>query len=97
MNQKGFTLIEMLIVLVVISVLMLIAIPNVTKHNSLINEKGCQAFIKTVQAQVQAYEMEKETPATIEALKTEGYISTSQCPNGKEVIITDGVVSESIQ
>ncbi|WP_152908487.1 prepilin-type N-terminal cleavage/methylation domain-containing protein, partial [Geobacillus stearothermophilus] len=45
MNQKGFTLIEMLIVLMVISVLLLIAIPNIAKHNSMINEKGCEAFL----------------------------------------------------
>ncbi|KPD01109.1 ComG operon protein 3 precursor [Geobacillus sp. BCO2] len=46
MNQKGFTLIEMLIVMMVISVLLLIAIPNITKHNSMINSKGCEAFFE---------------------------------------------------
>ena len=35
MNQKGFTLIEMLIVLLIISVLILITVPNLTKHNDL--------------------------------------------------------------
>lgn len=34
MNERGFTLIEMLIVLMVISVLLLIAIPNVTEKNN---------------------------------------------------------------
>lgn len=48
MNQKGFTLIEMLIVLMVISVLLLIAIPNIAKHNSMINEKGCEAFLNII-------------------------------------------------
>ena len=32
-NDKGFTLIEMMIVLLIISILILIAIPNVTKHS----------------------------------------------------------------
>jgi len=45
-NQKGFTLIEMMIVLLVISVLLVITVPNVTKNNSSINEKGCEAFVK---------------------------------------------------
>lgn len=45
-NEKGFTLIEMLIVLLVITVLLLITIPNVTKHNSSIQEKGCDGLIK---------------------------------------------------
>ena len=40
-NEKAFTLIEMMIVLLIISVLILIAIPNVTKHSKSIDEKGC--------------------------------------------------------
>ena len=59
-NQKGFTLIEMMIVLLVISVLLVITVPNVTKNNSSINEKGCEAFIKMVQGQVQAYELDDD-------------------------------------
>lgn len=47
-SQKGFTLIEMMIVLLIISVLVLIAIPNVTKHSSTIDQKGCEAFIHTI-------------------------------------------------
>ena len=57
-NQKGFTLIEMMIVLLVISVLLVITVPNVTKNNSSINEKGCEAFVKMVQGQVQAFELD---------------------------------------
>ncbi|MEX3710888.1 competence type IV pilus major pilin ComGC [Cytobacillus horneckiae] len=47
-KEDGFTLIEMMIVLLVISVLLIITIPNITKNNSEINNKGCQAFIKMV-------------------------------------------------
>ncbi|KYD29949.1 hypothetical protein B4113_1184 [Geobacillus sp. B4113_201601] len=48
MKEKGFTLIEMLIVMAVISVLLLIAIPNMTKHNSMIQSKGCEAFLNII-------------------------------------------------
>ena len=48
-NDKGFTLIEMLIVLFVISILMIITIPNITKNQSAIKSKGCEAFVKMVQ------------------------------------------------
>ncbi len=88
-NEKGFTLIEMLIVLLVISVLLLIAIPNVTKNNSVIKNKGCEAYLKTVQAQVQAYEMEFKTKPTMTDLKDKQYITETKCPNGNEVIIND--------
>ncbi|CAH2715375.1 ComG operon protein 3 [Neobacillus rhizosphaerae] len=88
-NEKGFTLIEMLIVMLVISVLLIVTIPNVAKHNSNINNKGCQAYVKMVQAQVQAYEMDKNKIPTLAELKTEGYLKEDAkgCPNGNEVVI----------
>ncbi|WP_035444984.1 competence type IV pilus major pilin ComGC [Bacillus sp. UNC41MFS5] len=95
-NEKGFTLIEMMIVMLVISVLLIITIPNVAKHNSNINNKGCEAYVKMVQAQVQAYEMDKNKIPTIAELKTEGYLKEDAkgCPNGKTVAIdVDGNVT----
>lgn len=88
-NENGFTLIEMMIVMLVISILLIITIPNVAKHNSNINNKGCDAYVKMVQAQVQAYEMEKNKVPTLQELKQEGYINddTKGCPNGKTVSI----------
>ncbi|MFS0861539.1 competence type IV pilus major pilin ComGC [Fredinandcohnia sp. 179-A 10B2 NHS] len=98
MNQKGFTLIEMLIVLLVISILLLVTVPNVTKHNSMINEKGCEALIKMVQAQVQAYEIDKnKEPVSISELQTEKYLDGGDppaCPNGSSLTIEEGIVKE---
>lgn len=98
-NQKGFTLIEMMIVLLVISVLLIITIPNVTSHNSKINTTGCEAFVQMVQAQVQAYEMEeKKLPQTVEELKEAEYITQTTCPNGDAISISgQGVVSSVSQ
>lgn len=87
-NQKGFTLIEMMIVLLVISVLLIITIPNITKHNSTINNKGCDAFLKMVEAQIQAYEMDNpNTTVSISLLKEKEYLTQTTCPNGDEVEI----------
>ncbi|WP_040208035.1 competence type IV pilus major pilin ComGC [Neobacillus jeddahensis] len=88
-NENGFTLIEMMIVMLVISVLLIITIPNVAKHNSNINNKGCDAYIKMVQAQVQAYEMDKNQIPTMADLKEENYLRSDSngCPNGNEVVI----------
>lgn len=88
-NEKGFTLIEMMIVMLVISVLLIITIPNVTKHNSNINKKGCQAFVKMVQAQVQSYEIENNKLPTISDLESGGYISNDKCPDGETVVQID--------
>ncbi|RAK22372.1 competence protein ComGC [Anoxybacillus vitaminiphilus] len=96
MKQKGFTLIEMLIVLMIISILILITIPNVTKHNSVINNKGCEALVKMVQAQAKAYEMEKGTIPTIQELIDQKYIKSNKCPNGNTLQIdSSGEVSEN--
>jgi competence protein ComGC len=95
-NEKGFTLIEMLIVLMVISVLLLIVIPNITKHNGMINTKGCAAFVNTVQAQVKAYEMENNKIPTVQELIDGKYIKSDKCPNGHSIQInSNGEVSES--
>lgn len=97
-NEKGFTLIEMMIVMLIISVILIITIPNIAKHNTNINNKGCEAFVKMVQAQVQAFEMEnKRVPTGIDELVKEGYLreEAKGCPNGKTVTIdADGNVVE---
>ena len=58
LNERGFTLIEMLVVLLVISIVLLVAIPNISKHSKTINEKGCEALKQMVQGQVEAYFIE---------------------------------------
>ena len=90
-NEKGFTLIEMMIVMLVISVLLIVTIPNVAKHNKNINNKGCQAYVKMVQAQVQSYIIDNNKVPTKAELITGGYLDgkTTGCPNDdtKEVLI----------
>ena len=43
-NEKGFTLVEMLIVLAVISILVLLIIPNAISILTTANEQGCEAL-----------------------------------------------------
>ncbi|WP_456278302.1 competence type IV pilus major pilin ComGC [Bacillus sp. AK128] len=90
MNDKGFTLIEMMIVLLVISILIIITIPNLTKQQAVIRNKGCDAYINMVQAQVEAYKMENETSIspTIAEMKSGGYIPSIECPSGETLQIT---------
>ena len=93
-NQAGFTLIEMMIVLLVISVLLVITIPNVTKNNSSINEKGCDAYVKMVQGQVQSYQIENHEVPSVQQLIDGKYIDNGKCPSGEEVSVSkEGEVS----
>lgn len=87
-DERGFTLIEMMVVLLVIAMLLIITIPNVAKHSTRINAKGCSAFIKMVEAQTQAYRLDnKNKIPTITELKEGGYITETTCPDGSEIII----------
>lgn len=95
-NEKGFTLIEMLIVLLVITVLLIITIPNLTKHNGTIRDKGCEALVVTAQAQVEAYYIETGAlPTDLETLITDGYLQQTTCPNGETLVYeaTTGTVT----
>ena len=74
-NEKGFTLIEMMIVLLIISILLIITVPNVAKHQQTIEAKGCEAFTRLVQGQIQAYKLDTdEEPASYGVLVEEGYL-----------------------
>ncbi|MGE7841013.1 competence type IV pilus major pilin ComGC [Lysinibacillus sp. NPDC093712] len=90
-QEAGFTLIEMLIVLLIISLLILITIPNVTKHFATIDEKGCAAYIAMVQGQVEAYRVDFMAYPTLEDLVSKGYLKEQgkTCPNKEEIIITN--------
>ena len=84
----------MMIVLLIISVLVLIAIPNVTKHASTIDKKGCEAYVKMVQGQVEAYRMENHKVPKLAELEEADYLpKNAECPDGTKIVVTDeGIV-----
>jgi|SRR5690625_2054152 len=87
-NNFGFTLLEMLIVLSIISLLVLLIAPNLGKSNKNIQETGCQALKSLVQSQVQLYHLENEEyPRSLQDLVEGGYLEEHQltCPNDQEI------------
>lgn len=100
-NERGFTLVEMLVVLLIISILILVTIPNVSKHFASIDKKGCDAYVTMIQGQVQAYKLENKTfPTSIDDLVTAGYVpeTNKECPNGEQVTIdAEGKVASASQ
>lgn len=87
-QEKGFTLIEMMIVIMIISVLLLIAVPGLTKNNEVVEDKSCEATIKVAQTQVAAYKAnENKLPASIDDL--DGYLDMEEttCPGGETLTI----------
>ena len=84
LRQKGFTLIEMMIVLMIISILLMIAVPSMTKSNEVVKSKSCEATMKLVQSQVAAYNAANETTlqGDLTPLLTDKYVDTLQCQLG---------------
>lgn len=50
LNNKGFTLIEMMLVLLVISVLVFLVIPNASAYITKANTTGCEALEQSVES-----------------------------------------------
>lgn len=77
-NYSGFTLLEMLVVLLIISVLILLFVPNLSKHKEGVDKKGNEAIVKIVETQIDLYVMEKNQTPTVEQLLKEEYITQEQ-------------------
>lgn len=91
-KDDGFTLIEMLLVLLVISILIIVIIPNIAKQSKTVQAKGCEAQVKMVQGQIEAYRIDTgKTPSTVNELVPE-YLKENQvkCKDGTDIIINNG-------
>ncbi|HEM2541235.1 TPA: prepilin-type N-terminal cleavage/methylation domain-containing protein [Streptococcus suis] len=78
LKKKAFTLVEMLVVLGIISLLLLIFVPNLSKQKDAIQEKGNAAVVKVVESQMELYELEHDKEATVADLQADGYITEKQ-------------------
>lgn len=95
-KESGFTLIEMLIVLMVISILMILIIPNIGSKSQDVQSKGCDALISVVQTQVDAYRLDHgQLPGSLNALEQDGYITKDQltCADETTLELEDGKVN----
>lgn len=88
-GSSGFTLVEMLIVMVIIAALIILIIPNISKSTEGVHEKSCDALVKTVETQMLAFKMnEGKDPTDLSELQEAGYIEEDQmtCSDGRELL-----------
>ena len=91
--RKGFTLLEMILVMSAIVGVFLLTIPNIAKTLTVVNEKSCDAQLKIIDAAILQYRLKYDiNPNSIQALVEEGFLSNRQikCSNGKEIFISNG-------
>ncbi len=82
-DNEGFTLMEMLMVMFIIALLLLLTIPNITKHKESVGKTSCQSYADMAQTQGVAYELAEDKELTsIDQLVSSGYIPSATCEDG---------------
>lgn len=83
---KAFTLVEMLLVLAVVSVLLLLFVPNLSKQKESIDTAGGRALVKVVESQAELYELKHGGTASLDAMVQAKFISREQSDKYKEFL-----------
>lgn len=91
-KNKGFTLVEMLIVLFVISILVLLFVPSLSKQKDKVVKNGDEAIIKVVETQKELYTLDASNTdePTLANLISGGYITAEQEKSYKDAMERKG-------
>lgn len=71
MNKKGFSLVEMLLVLVLIAIVSMIVLPNISKMTSSSKEKEIEGYLKLLEENLSLYVIDKKESIVWNNNKTE--------------------------
>ena len=88
-NKKGFTLTELMIVVVILGILVLIAVPIYNNVTDKAEKNACDANIRTIESAIVQYRaVEGELPANFDGTELEGkYIKEwPKCPTESVLI-----------
>ncbi len=98
-NEKGFTLVEALIVVVIIGIIAAVAIPKYLDVKAESETKTCQGNLSIIQSAIEAYRARNgEPPDTLQELVDEGILTVvPKCPADGDYTIDDGIVDCDVE
>ena len=83
----------MVVVVIIVSILFLLTIPNVSKVISSVDSKACKALTKVVDSAIVQFRLDYGSdPNSLSDLVNGGYLEADQtsCSNGNALTIIDG-------
>ena len=83
-KTKAFTLVEMLFTLVIISILLLLFVPNLSKQKVAVKDTGWAAVVKVVESQAELFELNHTGGVSLSKLVEAGSITAEQSQTYKE-------------
>ncbi|MBQ3272142.1 MAG: prepilin-type N-terminal cleavage/methylation domain-containing protein [Solobacterium sp.] len=89
--RKGFTLLEMVIVVTIISILFLLTVPNIQTVLGIVDKKGCDALIKVADSAILQYRLEyDQNPGSVSDLISAGLMTEEQTRCDEKTIVISG-------
>ena len=100
-TKKGFTLIEILIVVLIIGILLAIAIPNFMRARATSRTKACVSNMRQIDSAKQQWAMDTnavgtDTPAAGEVLTYLSGGAMPTCPEGATAYVLDTVDTKQV-
>ena len=83
-KTKAFNLVEMLFTLVIISILLLLFVPNLSKQKDAVKDTGGAAVVKVVESQAELFELNHTGGVSLSKLVEAGSITAEQSQTYKE-------------